>query len=221
MNNSIKNVSDFGRHYEIEINNGKRYIKTQSNDYNLYQIREWLQNCLNSTEECEGKFSLSKVLQNADVLNRMYIKDEEKSVKNRTEESKSPSRSHMKNYLPVPEYKDFIGRDNYLKVIDEYSKIVISAVSGTGKTSLARKYADKNKNEYIVRWILSDTQDKIKESYHEICKEIGKRPQDLLGKNSIEFVNEYIKEKNAKFFPSGSGSAFGMRQGWAPRSFTF
>jgi len=55
--------------------------------------------------------------------------------------------SQMKNYLPVPEYKDFIGRDNYLRMIDEHSKIVISAVSGTGKTSLARKYADKNKNE--------------------------------------------------------------------------
>jgi hypothetical protein len=97
--------------YEIEINNGKHYIKTRSSDYNLYQIREWLQNCLNSTEECEGQFSLSKVLQNADVLNKMSIKDEEKTVKNRTEESKSPSSSHMKNYLPVPEYKDFIGRD--------------------------------------------------------------------------------------------------------------
>jgi Cdc6-like AAA superfamily ATPase len=84
---------------------------------------------------------------------------------------------------------------NYLRMIDEHSKIVISAVSGTGKTSLARKYADKNKNKYIVRWILSDTQDKIKEGYHKICKEIGKRPEELFGNNSIEFVNEYIASR--------------------------
>ncbi len=114
MNDLIKKQAlEIKEQYDIEINNGKRYIKARSNDYNLYQIRERLQKLLNSTEECEGKFSLSKVLQNADVLNRMSIKDEEKTVKNRTEESKSPSMSQMKNYLPVPEYKDFIGRDNY------------------------------------------------------------------------------------------------------------
>ena len=185
--------------YEIENTNGKRVIKVRSNEYNLGQVREWLQNCLNATE-CEGDFSIRKVLQNSSL--KPYLKVNPIHKEENAQSSSSSSRKTMKTFLPSQEYKQFIGRSGDFTKIHKNPRVIISAVSGTGKTTLAREFAEINKKDYKnVQWILSDTGDKVKEKYFEILKEINNNAHGLIKqKQLIQSVHDYIDERRDEKF---------------------
>lgn len=72
----------------------------------------------------------------------------------------------------------FVGRDEVMKEIDvllsSNSAVSIGAFAGTGKSSTAIEYGHKMKEEgALVRFIMSETTDKINTSYRELAQELG------------------------------------------------
>ena len=119
--------------------------------------------------------------------------------------------NNSKQNLPA-KMNDFIGREEYLKQIedilkDETKKIVtLCSFAGTGKTSLANEYGhrfkEKSKKSNIVYWIKSDANNsdheiqKLASGFNIFLDEKLKTDRDFLAR---QIRNKLFQSKNKSF----------------------
>ena len=103
--------------------------------------------------------------------------------------------------IPIVPSK-FIGRHSYMKTIEAEAKkrpVLLSGLSGIGKTSLAFHYIRTHNNQYDIAWKFDARKD-METQVVEFAKQIveldslNKRPNYFDAKECLEFIKEYLRK---------------------------
>jgi len=162
--NQLKKLTE---QYEIEIKHGKERLIAFAENANVSDIREQMLRLLEVDEDLKPTFD----------KHQRFISEK------------------IANDVPRGKIDHFI-RENILNQLNTTLKnnqcAAIVGVAGTGKSSIALQYAHTKKDEnMIVRWIESDSTEKLKFAYHNFAVELGIKVENT-------DMTRIIKEVNAK-----------------------
>ncbi|WP_342169818.1 tetratricopeptide repeat protein [Rickettsia endosymbiont of Seladonia tumulorum] len=162
LNLEVKEIPNLARkqlkiikeQYEIEHKNDKDYIFIKSSNIKVDDLREQILRLVEVSHEAK------KILKDRNVYSAGYI-------------------GSVNSNLPILSIHNLIHREEAFKQIDnalsKNSYVAISAFAGTGKTTLAKDYGRKQRDEAkkIVRFINADSAYKINEAYRQLAKELA------------------------------------------------
>lgn len=181
---SGKQLDELKNSYTIEIkDDGKEYISANTA---IEDIRDQITRLIEVNPEIK------------DVLDNPELSSQNQNI-SAVIENYLPQRPVLGNYIPLERIKNFSGREEVFKKLDQALEndqcVVLSGFGGIGKSSTALEYAYRQKSiGKIVRWLNADSKVKLNAEYRNIAKEMNLKVESLNAEVIQRIVNSKIGE---------------------------